>query len=267
MRIRASTGFGATLSLLAATTIAFPSFEGLQFEQYIGPEWIEHGYPVDDLVTFRLYALFTEPTEGVASVFGFGPHPLYCYSYVPCFWNSPEHDSLTAPEDLTGPPLNYWENQWDTYVTIGLDDAEGGDTVLVPSVEEFAAATGNLSGPFTLTSQGWFISPLDPQGLGTQVLIAQITLPRHGSWEQTWLIVNIQDYETNQYQDVSTIVPPPPPPPPPDYGDVNSDGEVDVLDLLEVLAHWGEPALWPLDTNCDSTIDLLDVLSVLENWG
>jgi hypothetical protein len=49
-------------------------------------------------------------------------------------------------------------------------------------------------------------------------------------------------------------------------GDVNGDGDVNVLDLLMLLARWGssEPEG---DVNNDGVVTVIDVLLVLSNWG
>ena len=54
----------------------------------------------------------------------------------------------------------------------------------------------------------------------------------------------------------------------PSGGDVNDDGTVDVLDLLQVLADWGCEGLGecPSDTTCDGSVDVSDLLKVLANW-
>ena len=52
-------------------------------------------------------------------------------------------------------------------------------------------------------------------------------------------------------------------------GDVNGDGVVDVLDLLLVLAAWGQtgdPGFIPEDVEEDGIIDVLDLLKVLGCW-
>jgi len=49
-------------------------------------------------------------------------------------------------------------------------------------------------------------------------------------------------------------------------GDVNGDGFVDVLDLLEVVSHWGELG-GPADVNGDGIVDVLDLLVVINNWS
>ncbi len=53
---------------------------------------------------------------------------------------------------------------------------------------------------------------------------------------------------------------------PPCPADVTGDNVVDVLDLLAVLAAWGEADV-PEDINGDGTVDVLDLLEVLSSWG
>ena len=49
-------------------------------------------------------------------------------------------------------------------------------------------------------------------------------------------------------------------------GDTNTDYDVDVLDLLYVIAVWGtdNPAG---DINRDGWVDVMDLLEVIGNWG
>ena len=50
--------------------------------------------------------------------------------------------------------------------------------------------------------------------------------------------------------------------------DINFDGSVDVLDLLEVINQWGPcPLICPADVNGDGAVNVLDLLAVLESWG
>jgi hypothetical protein len=48
--------------------------------------------------------------------------------------------------------------------------------------------------------------------------------------------------------------------------DINGDQVVDVLDLLAVLADWGNACV-PADINRDGIVDVLDLLEVLGQWG
>ena len=57
-------------------------------------------------------------------------------------------------------------------------------------------------------------------------------------------------------------------------GDINGDGNVNVIDLLIVLNNWGacgNPANCPADVapapNGDDTVNVLDLLFVINNWG
>ena len=48
--------------------------------------------------------------------------------------------------------------------------------------------------------------------------------------------------------------------------DVNDDQIVDIDDLFDVLAHWGEGA-GPYDVNDDGVVDIDDIFDVLGDWG
>ena len=50
------------------------------------------------------------------------------------------------------------------------------------------------------------------------------------------------------------------------FGDINADGEVNVLDLLRVIADWGQSG-GDADLNQDGTVDILDFLLVLQEWS
>ena len=54
---------------------------------------------------------------------------------------------------------------------------------------------------------------------------------------------------------------------PPVEGDLNGDGIVDVLDLLVVVANWGNcTGACESDMNADGTVDVLDLLVLIANW-
>ena len=51
------------------------------------------------------------------------------------------------------------------------------------------------------------------------------------------------------------------------FGDVNGDGVVDVLDLLELLSDWGPCPGCATDLNADGVVDVLDMLAMLAAWS
>ena len=70
------------------------------------------------------------------------------------------------------------------------------------------------------------------------------------------------DQDAGEVEDYTIIVIETPPCP----ADVNGDGVVDVLDLLALLAAWGN-AGGPEDINGDGIVDVLDLLELLAAWG
>jgi MYXO-CTERM domain-containing protein len=168
-------GLAGTMILTGAASAAFT---GIKKELYVGEGWVENGYA--GLVTYRIYANFDGmDDDGVLSVFGVAGLPMNMYSTDGLFSNSPVGlDSLTAPQDLRF--LGIWQNQWDTYVTIGTDNAQGDATTTSPG---FAAETNSLASDWTTENGGWFVTPDDAQSIavekpsgGLGVLLAQITL-------------------------------------------------------------------------------------------
>jgi len=50
-------------------------------------------------------------------------------------------------------------------------------------------------------------------------------------------------------------------------GDIDGDGDVDTVDLLLLLAAWGECPGCPEDINGDGVVNTVDLLLLLANWG
>ena len=165
---------GGLAGSLAMTGVAMADFTGLSIEPWIGDGWIENSYDTSALVTYRLYADFDDHDhDGVLSAFGIRDVPMSANSTDGLFHNSPLGlDSLTAPEDLRF--LGIWENQWDTYVTIGTDTAEGDATGLSPG---FAAETNGLASDWVTENAGWFVTPDDEGSRGRlSIQLAQFTV-------------------------------------------------------------------------------------------
>lgn len=53
----------------------------------------------------------------------------------------------------------------------------------------------------------------------------------------------------------------------PCYGDIDGDGVVDVVDLLEVIGNWGFCIGCPADTNQDDMVDVTDLLLIVGSCG
>lgn len=52
----------------------------------------------------------------------------------------------------------------------------------------------------------------------------------------------------------------------PTPGDTDGDGDVDVVDLLELLGSWGPCPGCPADFDGDDDVDVVDLLTLLANW-
>ena len=50
-------------------------------------------------------------------------------------------------------------------------------------------------------------------------------------------------------------------------GDVNGDGQVNLVDIQALFVAWGPCAGCPEDINGDDAVNLLDVLIVIDNWS
>jgi hypothetical protein len=249
----------ARLSLaagLAAVSAASADYTGLTVESYVGEGWVENGFA--DLTAWRIYALFDDPDDLLIAVFGSPQNPLTVASTAGAFRNDPLHDSLLAPDNWTGPPHFYWANQWDTYVTIGLDDGAYNNTWVS---EGLAIETGNLAGTFTSGNLCWYVPPPQTQGLpgpDGRVLVGQfvVVVGEHISG-----VLNLQFEGGAQALDQPFQSPDPCP------EDLNNDGVVNVLDLLQALAAWGPCPACIEDLNGDGVVNVEDLLLVLAAWG
>jgi hypothetical protein len=171
-----------SLALVIAAVTAAPACAdliALKSEPYLGDGWVEHGYDTSELVTWRLWANFDDPTDAVIAVYGISYVPLRTRSTDGLFHNSGGGlDRLTAPEDLRH--LGIWENQWDTYVTLNAEEAEGNELILSL---DFGDETDYLVRDWESENAGWYVTPGTPQsfarpkpGGGLGVLLAQFTV-------------------------------------------------------------------------------------------
>jgi hypothetical protein len=86
----------------------------------------------------------------------------------------------------------------------------------------------------------------------------------HVVFNSMWHVMGDDDFDWSRhlYLWVDTDAPAGP------IGDLNGDGVVDVLDLLILLAAWGDCGdECPADLNGDGVVDVSDLLILLSNWG
>jgi hypothetical protein len=244
---------------LALVAPAAASVVGARIEPHVRGAWVANGYPVDELDTYRLYVEFDDESDILFAVLGSGDE-IVITSSDGTFWNTPVADDVSAPLDLTG--VGFWENQWDTYVTIGTDCAEG-DATLVTGV---IPASDNLSTSFTAGDVAggvrWGLSSLTlDQGLATgfRVLVAQFTVAEgvdvSGVIRVERWVGDFVDGLAFDGADAGCLT------------DLDGDGAVATNDLLSVLAAWGPAAGGPPDFDGDGQVAVTDLLKVLETWG
>ena len=232
---------------------AHAGYLGLAVESYVGDGWVENGFA--GLTAWRIYAEFSDPNDALVSVFGSPLNTLSLVSGDGSFYNDLVFDSTGPPENVTGPPHFHWANQWDTYVTIGVDDAAAGEVFVDPEFcgrLRFSCMGNNAS--------AYYVLPGAPHShpVNGRVLLAQLTV---AEGESVSGVLNLQFDGGAQALDQPFLSPDPCP------EDLNHDGVVNVLDLLQLLAAWGPCPACPEDLNGDGVVNVLDLLIVLAAWG
>jgi hypothetical protein len=258
---------GAAAALLLTVTAA-ADFKSVLIEPYVGAGWVENGY--EGLSTFRLYATFDNQNpgeDGVLAVWGSIDWPATFTSHDGLFHNSVMLDRLRAPIDMRPAA---WENQWDTYVTIGKDTATGDATMLSP---DFEAQTMDLAQDWTSEDVVWFVTADAGQSIAVEhggerrVLLGQFTvatpLGPDNIFVDGFLNVLLRDGSA-WVVEVPCRVP----------ENLNGDAQVGFDDLLLVLSNWGctgDPCSTShpfdtLDIDDDGEIGFGDLLRVLAAW-
>lgn len=248
--------FTACAGSVLLATISSADFVDVTAEPFVGDGWVCNGY--EGLTTWRIYANFDgQGDDGVLSMFGMPGSPWAMSSSDGAFHNaSPEVDSACAPEDLT--PMGIWENQWDTYVTIGRTDADGGKCGL-----DDDACLDGLVGDFECeNSAGIFVTPDDEeaQAVDGRVLLGQYTVEA-GAVVGGRVNLLLLDNQFRSEEIVPIDCQP----------DLDRSRDVGFSDLLEVLGNWG-----PCDPPCgacvadldgDRVVGFQEILIVLAAWG
>ena len=131
--------------------------------------------------------------------------------------------------------------------TLMFEFAAGGDAYDIIDVDGIATLAGTIE-----------VASFDGSELSQPM-----ELIRAAAIVGTFEHVHIPAGATVVYTPTAVLVQPGPDCPP----DINVDGEVNVLDLLEVIAGWGICCGCPPDVNNDGYVNVLDVLEVLAAWG
>ncbi|MCZ6834868.1 MAG: VWA domain-containing protein [Planctomycetota bacterium] len=142
-----------------------------------------------------------------------------------------------------------------TYYGRLLNDAATTDCPLVPEWDQLVIPMAEYNA-LLVTGAGDL----------TLDLVADSSLPFDCNGSPPWVSMSVnylsgpstEDINNNEQPDECDLA----------NGDNNLDGIIDVEDLLNLLAKWGQCAApCPEDTNLDGTVDVEDLLTLLANWG
>lgn len=168
---------------------ASAAFMGLVTELVEGEElagWVEDGYDASMYDTYRVYAQFDGAGIDVTAVgdaandgMTFTTNSLDSEGSLggAGFFNSSFGSDLPPNPNFieVAPDL-----QWDTFITIGENPAQGsGGVPVTAGAPGFSEQVGGLTGDFTLEDTGWFVSAFPDfasSGEDGRVLIAQFTV-------------------------------------------------------------------------------------------
>jgi hypothetical protein len=213
---------------------------------------------LEDYQVLRIYAEFNDPGDRLSSVFGSPSNPA-SIAYGGGFFQHPLGGN-TAPgaEVIAKEPLV----EWDTFCTIGLaqniDEAD--QTVTSPGFPSLPVKNQ--------TNMSWSIptASIDqgaPDASG-RVLILQLTVPDGGWFEQFNLALTYRPAGSQGFVTVNNLDPILLPV---SSGDIDSNLEIDIEDLLLVLNSWGQTGPGIADPTDDGFVNIDDLLLVLTRWG
>ena len=172
------------------------------------------------------------------------------------------------PHDRALDPVLGVDVEFDSYVTVGSDDAADG----VPLVLGFDSA-GFASGHVMMTNGVWFVTPDNPlasMGAGSALghRLTSLSVEANNGVEVT---VNIQwfdgagvvhenrgiEWNNEGLGGGGTDCP----------TDVNGSGTTDVSDLLTMIADWGPCSGCNTDLDGNGVVNVSDLLEVIGAWG
>jgi len=213
-------------------------------------------------VTWRIYASFANPTDQLVSVFGDAESPLELSSTT-----SFHQEALGGATAQSINPLLFQDFptlEYDSWLTIGSEDNSGTPTQTVGlSTGDFELGGDLLSDP--LNGGSWFIPPNSeatayPDSEG-KVLVAQVTTSGTVTFNGN-ILYRTADGVSPVVRDLTLVFPNNCP------SDLNSDGIVNINDLLIVLSDYGcIGAGCPGDADGDAVVGIGDILEILAFYG
>ncbi len=230
------------------------------------------GQPME---TYDLYFPSTDPNTKMVSVFGEDADFLHMRALTNAEFDGTATQSLfhqspygaDLPHDRALDPILGDDVVYDSYVTVGSDDAAVGVPIML-GFDSDGFATGHV-----MMSNGvWFVTPDDPIatiGAGTALghRLVSLTVEEGEGVEVT---TNIQwfdgtgDVHENRNIDWNN------------FGlgggndcptDIDGSGTTDVSDLLAMIGDWGACSGCATDINDDGVVNVSDLLEAIGAWG
>jgi hypothetical protein len=225
--------------------------------------------------TFDIYFPSTDPNTRMVSVFGQDADLLQIRT-----WSHADFDgsaTLVAPHqsvygndtvhDRTLDPIIGNDLIYDSYVTIGTDDAAEG----IPTLLGFDSDGFNSAAGVSMDNGVWFVIPDDPlasMGAGTALghRVVSISVEAGQGIE---LLTNVQWYDGAGFVHETRNI----------YWnnegtggpscdtDLDGNGSTDVSDLLEIIGQWGSCSGCSGDIDGSGAVDVTDILMVIAAWG
>ena len=213
------------------------------------------------ILTYRVYAEFTDPDDRLHSVYGTPEAPLEIEVVGGVFFQHAFGTDRPPSQALIEvfPSLAF-----DTFVTIGLSQVDGTDLMmLMPGWPGFGASH------LDLTDNGWFVTPGQLQGVpdvNGRVLLGQFSTTDGGAFFGRFTIQAVSDG-----MPIIAGVGFCSDPGPCFTGDLNLDNMIGIDDFLLLLACWGpvdggDPVCVLADGNGNGEVDVEDFLTLLTNW-
>lgn len=255
---------------LAATPAAVADFIGIQYTS-------RPGYSDPGLTVYDFYAVFDDPDDDLAFVHGLDAAPMSIQATSGAYYHATSGADGPSPESIWNASQAV---QDDSFVTIGVPFVPSGanDFLALPGWDPVSTTFNSTGLVWGNDSHGTWVNADPDNGWGSAgswgragnyadnaVLFAQLTVASggidatnvtiaylDGDWDGEGVLTHV----TTSFS-VGNACP----------ADLNSDGTVDVLDLLNMLTAWGPNAGNPADLNGDGTVDVLDLLSMLSVWG